>query len=53
MEGLDHSDLSQVGREPEGKKISTKFIRGCGAKRLLKSSSVTENSIAWKIKQKE
>ena len=35
------------------KKISTKFVIGCGAQRLLKSCSVTENSIAWKIKWKE
>ena len=35
-----------------GKKIAAKFSIGCGAQRLLKSCSVTEN-IEWKIKWKQ
>ena len=41
------------GDSQKRKKISTKFSIVCGAQRLLKSCSVTEKSIEWKINWKE
>ena len=35
------------------KKVSTKFLIGCGPQRLLQSCSVTEKGIEWNIKWKE
>ena len=52
-DGMTESHLFiRVNRQPEEEKKSIKFSIGCGAQRLLKSCSVTKNSIERKIKWK-
>ena len=52
MEWLDHIYFLHVDSQ-KSKQNSTKFSIRCGAQMLLKSGSVTEKSLEWKVKWKE